>query len=40
MDTLSDDLMTYHHPILRSMKYAFRIDLRRFSEDLFGSSSK
>lgn len=40
LECISDDQFTYDHPILRKMKYAYRIDLRRFMEDFYGSSAK
>ena len=40
MSDISDDQMTFEHPVLRKLKCAYRIDLRRFAEDLFGSSAK
>jgi hypothetical protein len=36
-----EDVETYgSNPILRQMKYAYHLDLRRFSGDFFGSSAK
>jgi hypothetical protein len=40
LECISDDQFTYDHPVLRKMKYAYRIDLRRFMEDFYGSSAK
>lgn len=39
-DAFSDGRPTYHDPVLRAMKHAYHIDLRRFAKDLFGSSAK
>jgi hypothetical protein len=40
IDQITDDHFSYDSPVLRNMKYSYRIDLRRFMEDLFGSSAK
>lgn len=40
IDQITDDHFTYDSPVIRNMKYSYRIDLRRFMEDLFGSSAK
>ena len=40
LEQITDDSLSYEHPYLRKMKYAYRIDLRRFIDDMFGSSAK
>jgi hypothetical protein len=39
-DAFADLSNSYHSPVLRSIKHAYFLDLRRYSDDLFGSSAK